>query len=241
MSDKKNNTVSRIKEFIEYKGISVRGFEESVGFSNGSFASQYKNNRTIGVDKVENILREYTEINPEWLLTGRGSMLKGAHENKDSGIIIHRGNRKTRDAIHETQDVPLYDIEATAGLQSLFKSGKTANILDNIRIPNIPSCDGAISITGDSMYPLLKSGDIVMYKEIPVDLQSIFFGEMYLLGVMVDEFEEMITVKYVQKSDLEGHVKLVSQNQHHQPKDVPLNRITAMAMVKVSIRKNTMF
>ncbi|WP_018676405.1 S24 family peptidase [Riemerella columbina] len=241
MSDKKITSVDRIKEYIDYKGISIRKFEESVGFSNGSFASQYKNNRTIGVDKVENILNVYTEINPEWLLVGRGNMLKDSHENQDSGIVIHKGNRKTRDTIHEIQDVPLYDLEATAGLQALFKSGKQANILANIRIPNIPNCDGAITITGDSMYPLLKSGDIIMYKEVSVDVQSIFFGEMYLLGVMVDDYEEMITVKYVQKSDLEGHIKLVSQNQHHQPKDVPLQRVTGMAMIKVSIRKNTMF
>ncbi|MCQ4155108.1 S24 family peptidase [Riemerella anatipestifer] len=233
--------IDRVSEYIDYKGLNNSSFEKKNDLSNGYIGKQLKRSADLGESILNKILENCPELNPEWLLTGRGNMLKNDNENKDSGIIIHRGNRKTRDAIHETQDVPLYDIEATAGLQSLFKSGKTANILDNIRIPNIPSCDGAISITGDSMYPLLKSGDIVMYKEIPVDLQSIFFGEMYLLGVMVDEFEEMITVKYVQKSDLEGHVKLVSQNQHHQPKDVPLNRITAMAMVKVSIRKNTMF
>lgn len=68
------NTVSRIKQYIDYKGMSVRQFEESVGFSNGAFASQYKNNKTIGVDKVENILQIYTDINPVWLLTGKGDM-----------------------------------------------------------------------------------------------------------------------------------------------------------------------
>lgn len=74
------NTVSRIKEYIDYKGISVRKFEESVGFSNGSFASQFKNNKTIGVDKVEYILHVYADIDPVWLLTGVGQMLKSATE-----------------------------------------------------------------------------------------------------------------------------------------------------------------
>lgn len=49
--------VNRVKLFIEKKGISVRKFEENVGFSNGAFASQYKNNKTIGSDKIENILK----------------------------------------------------------------------------------------------------------------------------------------------------------------------------------------
>ncbi|MDH6310555.1 hypothetical protein M2451_003355 [Dysgonomonas sp. PFB1-18] len=69
-------TLKRIKQYIEFKGINNKQFEESVGFSNGSFASQLKNNRTIGVDKLENILFVYTDINAEWLLTGKGDMLK---------------------------------------------------------------------------------------------------------------------------------------------------------------------
>lgn len=46
-----------------------------------------------------------------------------------------------------------------------------------IIIPRMPDCDGAISVTGDSMYPLLKSGDIVAYKEVQ-DIQNIHFGDI---------------------------------------------------------------
>jgi|GEM_PF-2004224 len=95
-----NSTVDRIKHFIDLKGISVRKFEENVGFSNGAFASQYKNNKTIGVDKVENILRFYPEINPEWLLTGNGEILKTKGKenvteikgNKNSNIFSNKPN-----------------------------------------------------------------------------------------------------------------------------------------------------
>lgn len=75
------NTLQRIKQFIDYKGISVRQFEINIGISNGSFASQLKNNKTIGVDKIENILNIYSEISPDWLLTGQGSMLRDFHED----------------------------------------------------------------------------------------------------------------------------------------------------------------
>lgn len=75
------NTLQRIKKFIDSKGISVRVFEKNVGMSNGSFASQLKNNKTIGVDKLENILHVYPEINPEWILTGDGEMLRSKNDN----------------------------------------------------------------------------------------------------------------------------------------------------------------
>lgn len=228
----------RILQFIEYKGISKNKFYIETGISNGVLDKK----SGLSMDTVEKFYSTYPEINPEWLLTGRGNMLKSDNENKESSIIIHHGDRKTRDKIIESQEIPLYDLEATAGLVELFKGGKAVQVLETIKIPNLPSCDGALSVTGDSMYPLLKSGDIVLYKQIPVNPDSIFFGEMYLLGVMVDEFEEMITVKYVQKSDKgDDYVKLVSLNQHHQSKDIQIKRVTAMAIIKASIRFNTMF
>lgn len=83
--------VNRIKLFIEKKGISVRKFEEKVGFSNGAFASQYKNNKTIGSDKIENILQEYPEINSEWLLTGKGEMFKSGINGDRNNSMINSG------------------------------------------------------------------------------------------------------------------------------------------------------
>lgn len=70
------NTLKRIKQYIDLKGIKVSGFEKEIGMSNGSFASQLKNDKTIGVDKLENILKKYSDINIEWLLTGNGDMIK---------------------------------------------------------------------------------------------------------------------------------------------------------------------
>lgn len=70
------NTLKRIKKYLDSKEIRVSFFEREIGFSNGSFASQLKNDKTIGVDKLEKILRIYTDVNTDWLLTGNGNMLK---------------------------------------------------------------------------------------------------------------------------------------------------------------------
>ena len=102
---------------------------------------------------------------------------------------------------------------------------------------NLPRCDGAIYVVGDSMYPLLKSGDIVLYKQIG-DVNDIFWGDMYLLSIDIDG-EEYVTVKYIQKSEKPGCVKLVSQNPHHADKDIEIGRIRALAFVKASIRMNS--
>lgn len=224
-------STERMKEYLDFKGITKYKFCNDLGFSNKFL----DNSSNMGTDKACKILHYYPEINSDWLLTGNGRMLK---ENT-TDIVIMNNDRKTVDSLHLSQEIPLYDLEAVAGLRELFSSGKPQRILDTIKIPNLPKCDGAISVTGDSMYPLLKSGDIILYKE--TEFHNIFFGEMYLLSVKLNDWEEYITVKYVQKSEQgKDFVKLVSQNSHHQPKDIHISKISALALIKASIRINTM-
>lgn len=224
-------STERVREYLDYKGITKYKFCNDLGFSNKFL----DNSSNMGTDKACKILHHYPEINSEWLLTGNGPMIK----EENTSVMVINNDRKTVDSIHMSQEIPLYDLEAVAGLRELFNSGEPQRVLDTIKIPNLPKCDGAISVTGDSMYPLLKSGDIVLYKE--TEFENIFFGEMYLLSVKLNDWEEYITVKYVQKSD-QGteYVKLVSQNSHHQPKDIHISKISALALIKASIRINTM-
>lgn len=135
------------------------------------------------------------------------------------------------------QEVYLYDIDAAANLKTLFQN-TMENIIDLIKVPDLPKCDGAVRVKGDSMYPLLKSGDIVFYKQIQDLRNEIFFGEMYLLSMNMAG-DEYVVVKYVHRSDVEGCIKLVSYNQHHGPMDISLETIRAMALVKASLRFNT--
>ncbi|MHC0445854.1 S24 family peptidase [Flavobacterium sp. 3-218] len=224
-------STERVREYLDYKGITKYKFCNDLGFSNKFL----DNSSNMGTDKACKILHHYPDLNSEWLLTGNGPMIK----EENTSVMIMNSDRKTVDSLHAAQEIPLYDLEAVAGLRELFSSGEPQRILDTIKIPNLPKCDGAISVTGDSMYPLLKSGDIILYKE--TEFENIFFGEMYLLSVKLNDWEEYITVKYVQKSDQgQEFVKLVSQNSHHQPKDIHVSKISALALIKASIRINTM-
>ena len=177
-----------------------------------------------------NILVQELNVNPDWLETNKGEMFN-AEPNLSSF-------RLRTDGAVPLQSVPLYSIEATAGLVPLFEQRASFTPINYIHIPNLPKCDGAIYVTGDSMYPLLKSGDIVLYKQLH-NIEDIFWGDMYLLSIDLDG-EEYITVKYIQKSEREGYVKLVSQNPHHADKDIEMSRIRAIALVKASIRMNSL-
>lgn len=180
-------------------------------------------------ERNKNILIQDLNVNPDWIEGGRGEMFNAPPEVKPFV-------RRTDNTV-PFQSVPLYSVEATAGLVPLFSDSASFKPVDYIHIPNVPKCDGAIYVAGDSMYPLLKSGDIVLYKQMH-NIEDIFWGDMYLLSIDIDG-EEYITVKYIHKSDRPGYVKLVSQNTYHADKDVRMSKIRAIAFIKASIRMNS--
>lgn len=177
------------------------------------------------------------DMDMNWLLTGKEFLLNREKKNIIAEPV--ESNRKTKDAIYEIQRVPLFNLEATMGLVPLVNGNGVdeEKVIDYISIPSMPSCDGAIYASGDSMYPLLKSGDMIAYKRIEVERANIFFGEMYIVAVKLDESSTMKTIKFVHQSELgDDHIKLVSHNQHHAPKDIKLSQIAAIGLVRASIR-----
>ena len=236
----------RIKEFCKVEKLSVTAFETSIGVSNGYVNSISK---SIGIEKLNTIIENYSNLNIEWLLTGKGPMLKSAEPIDTykplSGPTppavevkpIHKPRSIEKKV--EEQVVYLYDFEATAGLKALFDNNRQ-NIIDTIKIPNLPKCDGAIHIVGDSMYPILKSGDIILYKQMPPGIENLLYGEMYLLSYDING-EDYIVVKYIRKSDKgEPFVTLASENPEHAARDIDFRRVTALALVKASVRINCM-
>ncbi|TNE29173.1 MAG: S24 family peptidase [Bacteroidetes bacterium] len=223
----------RIGQIIDKEGISPGRLEKVIGASKGVISRSIRQDTDIQSKWLTKVVENYPHYNAYWILTGDGEMLSRAAKT----TIHHKG--KTDRAIDE-QSVPLYDYYATAGVVSLFSDTNSEDVIDTIRIPNLPKCDGAIYVTGDSMYPILKSGDIVIYKKINDLRVEIFWGEMYLVSINVAG-DDYISVKYVQRSEIDdNHIRLVSHNQHHQPKEVNIKDVTSMAMVKASIRMQSM-
>lgn len=229
---KKSTIKENILQFLDLHGITMYDFYKKTGVSNGVLSQK----TGMSEENIMRFLSYYKKVNPIWLLTGEGPML--LPDRKEIAKIIN-SNRKTKDPIYELQRIPVYNLDASMGLIPVLNGDgiDEEKIIDYISLGMLPSCDGAISASGDSMYPLLKAGDLVAYKNIAVDRNNIFFGEIYLLAIYIDETATMKTIKFVQPSDLgDDYIKLVSHNQHHAPKDIQLSQIAAMGLVRASIR-----
>ncbi len=227
-----NNNVligKRVKEIRKELQMKQEQMSAVLGIGKSAL-SMIETGRAALSERNKNIMVQELNVNPEWIESGNGAMFNCP---KEEFIPFTRRTDRTI----PLQSVPLYNIEGTAGLVPLFTGQNPVKPIDYIHIPNLPKCDGAIYIVGDSMYPLLKSGDIVLYKQMN-SIEDIFWGDMYLLSIDIDG-EEYITVKYIQKSDRPDCIKLVSQNPHHADKDISIDRVKALAFIKASIRMNS--
>jgi transcriptional regulator len=62
----------RILQYLEYKKVTPYKFCKDLEFPMGSLNKR----GSIGTDKYLKIIKYYRDLNPEWLLSGEGSMLK---------------------------------------------------------------------------------------------------------------------------------------------------------------------
>ncbi len=65
----------RVLQIAEYKGFSKEKFFKIIGMTYGNFKGSAKKT-PLNSDAVAKILTNFPEINPLWLLTGEGEMLK---------------------------------------------------------------------------------------------------------------------------------------------------------------------
>ena len=65
----------RILQIAKRKGVTNRKICQKIGLTYGSFTGENKK-RPVNSDAIANLLAEYPDVNPRWLLTGQGSMLR---------------------------------------------------------------------------------------------------------------------------------------------------------------------
>ncbi len=137
------------------------------------------------------------------------------------------------DYIIDEQTVPLYDLQAVAGISSLYVGNETPT--EQIQIQGVPPCNGAIPVIGDSMEPLFTAGDIALYRIVPNRRGGLYFGNIYLIAFDLDG-EECITIKYVHESETPGYYRLESENPRHKPREIPASSVRLMGIVQAIVR-----
>lgn len=78
----------KILQYLEFKGFSKYEFYQKTGVSNGVLSQK----SGLSEDNLLRFLSFYKDVNPEWLLTGNGSMLKSEEKSRLNQNITGNSN-----------------------------------------------------------------------------------------------------------------------------------------------------
>jgi len=230
--------LSRIQEIIRNEGITTGSMEKSIGASKGVLSRAITNGTDIQSKWIELLVENYPHYSAEWLLTGKGEMLKPDYGQPDMEITPINQSKSIEKKV-DMQAINLYDFQASAGLKNVLEN-RQVNIVDTIYIPNLPKCDGGLYVIGDSMYPKIREGDIVLYREQTLEMQNIVYGKIYLLSYIIDG-DDYTVIKYIRRSEQEEpYLSLESENPEHAPFELSFGCVTALALVRATIHVNRM-
>lgn len=89
--EKKNGILSidaigeRVKKLIEYKKCSVNSFAKVIGIRQNTLHQQLTGDRRVSMEVIYSIIISYSDIDANWLITGKGNMLKEDKASSDNG------------------------------------------------------------------------------------------------------------------------------------------------------------
>ena len=223
-------SIERFYEYLAVKGIKPTAFEKSIGLSNGYLSAQKKRNADMGESIMIKIIDNCRDINANWLLTGKGSMIienKYNYEiaSSENHILKEDKPQKLNHSDHINKGIPLIPLSAMAG----YTSG-SCTVLDyeceKYVIPMFKDAEFLIPVKGQSMQPKFNCGDIVACKKLP--LSDIFF--LWNKGYVIDTVQGPL-IKRIKKGCDNNHILIVSDNESYEPFELHKNQINAIAIV----------
>ena len=82
--------IERIKQFAEYKEVSMRRFCEIAGIANGGFTKV----KSVGSENLLKIFNAFPDVNLTWLITGKGEMLDNNAQTADNKFAMELIEKK---------------------------------------------------------------------------------------------------------------------------------------------------
>lgn len=196
----------RILEFIGSTGLSVKSFEERCKLSNGYISSMRK---SLGDEKLNNVLKEFPELSREWLLYGEGEMLKTSTAEQTETTPY---------------TVPLVPISAQGGSFNDFVVSVKDSDCEKVISP-VRQVDFALTVTGDSMAPEYPGGSQVLVRKVN-ERAFIEWGRVYVLDTC-----NGTVIKKLNPGRDDDEVLCVSVNPDYQPFYVKLSDVYGLYRV----------
>lgn len=221
----------KILLYLTKKGISAYEFYKNSGVTRGVLSQ----NNGITEDNIARFLAYAPDVNAEWLLTGKGDMLKqdfsimqeNQEEISDPSEI---SSPEPRISMEVGQGIPYYDVDFIGGFSEIFNSQTTVPAC-NIIVPGFEKATAWCNVTGHSMEPRINHGDIIALRQCTV--QDIQYGEIY--AVVLDTIR---TIKILRRGSTPDVLRYVPVNTNgFDEQEFPISRIINVFEVLGSVAR----
>ena len=225
--------LQRIQRIADNEGIKITALEKIIGASKGVLSRAISNGTDIQTKWIQSIVENYPHYSADWLLTGRGAMLKtdttplmgdqdSPKEEDDSPVAIHTDNHK--------EGIPLIPINAMAGAM-MGEQTVMEYECERYVVPLFKGAEFLIQVKGSSMYPKYSSGDVVACKRVPMTDLFFQWNKVYVLDT-----NQGALIKRIKRGSDADHILIVSDNKDYEPFELPLRCINNVAIVIGVIR-----
>lgn len=210
------NKLERVKSVISYKGISASAFAERINFNQSNLSKILRGDREVNGNLINAICLTFPEIDGEWLLTGKGDMLK---KNEAKPVTPY-----VSESLVYLDYVPV-SIMASF-IESLYD---TVYVSDKYGV--IPEdgetldCDNIVfQVQGNSMMPTIPDGAKILARRISEGKWE------NASGVVVVVYGKTLTVKRILKNSLftENRLTLKADNPTYGQVDISRSEIRGM-------------
>lgn len=208
----KESLINRLNEIMAHYGLTQTQFADRISVKQPNLSAILKGERACGIGIINKILLSF-DISKDWLLTGKGEMLRSESEPDEIALA----------AVHT---VPLVPVEVFAGpIQRYIVDGVREKDCRKVVTP-VSGAELAIPVSGDSMSPDIPDGSTLFLARIN-DAAFIPWG-----NVMVLDTENGAVVKRIYPSkNSRDAVEARSINPEYPPFDVPKESIRGIYRV----------
>ena len=219
--------IMRIRHLLTVLGMSQNRFAAQLGISPANMSKHLSGKLPITKGLVNRIALDYG-VSRTWLTTGQDVPFAKSPEGNHVQMVNGR-------PAAAAANVPIYDIDVTAGFGPLSQIFTTENVIGAVSLPQMrdPDTLRIVRVTGDSMLPTLANGAYIAIREWQSD--TILWGQIYVVVM-----EDLRMVKVVRRHSDDSKIILHSQNPDYDDIEVLRRDVVGLYLVEAILNYTTL-
>ena len=223
--------IDNIFKYIDFKSCSAYKFSKDIAVSNGYLVKTRQNKGNVGGHILERIVSSCPDLNPEWLLTGRGEMIKG---NSINNILPIPNNPIVVDS--ETKKIELLSNKVSK--KKIKEKGDVKFIQSN---KFFIDASHAMTVNDNSMFPKYKKNSVVFLQELS-ESKLVLSNKEYVIETKEYRVLKLVIDSSINKTwtccSLNNERHLHNNKLIHESFSVPCDAVSKFYLVLGQLQRN---